>query len=318
MLDNIGDLLRAARHALDLVVQGAISVNPWWLAAGLLLHVVSQVVRTMGWFNIVRAAYPRESRGLRVRDVQAAYFGGGGLNSVVPARGGDIVKLALLHRHLPRSSYSTLLATLVPETLFETVVGIALIVWALARGFIPVPVSGSELPTFDVSFVLRHPILTSIVTGVLVIFVAEGVRRLRKSSSGLLSRLRRGLAILGTPRRYFTGVVSWQAASRVIRLGSLACFMEAFGLPVTVATAVLVMAAQGGGRIIPVAPASAGLRIAMRNDLFEQTQHLRTGHIKLDQRIFKRQQFENVALSQLTFSDCVLAQAARVGNGERY
>src|SRR5439155_16254293 len=69
--------------------------------------------------------------------------------------------------------------------------------------------------------------------------------------------------ILGTPRRYFTGVVSWQAASRVIRLGSLACFMKAFGLLVTVATAVLVMAAQGGGRIIPVAPASAGLRIAM-------------------------------------------------------
>jgi hypothetical protein len=39
--------------------------------------------------------------------------------------------------------------------------------------------------------------------------------------------------------------------------------MAAFSLPVTVTTAVLVMAAQGGGRIIPLAPASAGLRLAM-------------------------------------------------------
>ena len=39
--------------------------------------------------------------------------------------------------------------------------------------------------------------------------------------------------------------------------------MAAFALPVTVATVVLVMAAQGGGRIIPLAPACAGLRLAM-------------------------------------------------------
>ena len=57
--------------------------------------------------------------------------------------------------------------------------------------------------------------------------------------------------------------MSWQALSRLVRLGSLACFMAAFSLPVTVSTVVLVMAAQGGGRIIPLAPASMGLRMAM-------------------------------------------------------
>ena len=53
------------------------------------------------------------------------------------------------------------------------------------------------------------------------------------------------------------------ARGRVLRLASLAAFMAAFALPVTLATVVLVMAAQGGGRIIPLAPASAGLRMAM-------------------------------------------------------
>jgi hypothetical protein len=39
--------------------------------------------------------------------------------------------------------------------------------------------------------------------------------------------------------------------------------MTALALPVTVSTAILVMAAQGAGRIVPLAPVSAGLRIAM-------------------------------------------------------
>ena len=49
----------------------------------------------------------------------------------------------------------------------------------------------------------------------------------------------------------------------MIRLGGLACFMAAVGLPVTANTAVLAMAAQSAGRIIPLAPASAGIRVAM-------------------------------------------------------
>jgi hypothetical protein len=69
-------------------------------------------------------------------------------------------------------------------------------------------------------------------------------------------------------------VASWQALGRLIRLGSLAAFMEAFHLPVTPSTVVLVMAAQGGGRILPLAPASAGLRLAMLSYGFVET----TGH----------------------------------------
>ena len=74
--------------------------------------------------------------------------------------------------------------------------------------------------------------------------------------------MRQGLAIFSSPRQFLLGV-AWQALARVIRLGSLLCFLAAFGLPVTLGAALLVMAAQGGGRIIPIAPVSAGLRIAM-------------------------------------------------------
>jgi hypothetical protein len=231
-------------------------------------------VRTRGWHTILKAAYPDATR-LRARDTMAAYLAGAGLNGVIPARGGDIVKLWLVHRRVDGARYPTLAATFLPETLFETLFGVGLVIWALTRGFLPVPTSSGELPHVDVSLIIEHPFLS---TGGAVL-IAGGCfllyRLLRRRVSDLASRLRQGVAILGQPRHFITGVASWQALGRLIRLGSLALFMEAFHLPVTPATVVLVMAAQGGGRIIPLAPASAGLRLAMLSYGFVEV----TGHV---------------------------------------
>ena len=218
-------------------------------------------MRQKGWYTILRAV--PDSEDLRLRDVQAAYFAGSGVNAVIPARGGDILKVFLLHRKMEKANYSTIAATFLPETLFETFFGICLVIWALSQGFLPVPVSRSELPTLDISFVIAHPIITVIGLTVIGLGIAALVRWIRRSGRPLLARLKAGLAIFSSPREYFLGVVTWQALGRVVRLGSLAAFMAAFALPVTVETAVLVMAAQGGGRIIPIAPVSAGLRLTM-------------------------------------------------------
>jgi hypothetical protein len=262
MLHRIEAAYRAAANAATLLVDNAARVQVTWLVAGLAIHLVAQAIRTRGWFNILRASYP-EARTLRARDTLAAYFAGAGLNSVLPARGGDVMKLYLVHRRIEGSRYSTLAATLLPETVFETVAGTALVVWALAHGFLPVPLSPSELPLLDVSFVVAHPIVSAAGAAVLGALLVFGWRTLRRRGRDQLARLRRGVVILGRPRDFVTGVASWQLLARLIRLGALACFMEAFGLPVTVASVVLVMAAQGGGRIIPLAPASAGLRLVM-------------------------------------------------------
>jgi len=261
MKHRIADLWAQATHAVGLILDHAARVDPLLVVLGTLLYLVAQAVRTRGWHTILRAAYP--DSGLRARDTCLAYLAGAGLNGVIPARGGDVAKLALLHRRIEGARYSTLAATFLPETVFETLFGTALVAWALARGFLPVPTSSGELPSVDVSLMLAHPLLTAIITGGLVVGLVALWRVLRRVGQDFLERFRRGLAIFGSPRRFVTGVASWQALARVIRLGSLAAFMAAFALPVTVTTAVLVMAAQGGGRIIPLAPASAGLRLAM-------------------------------------------------------
>ncbi|HEX7300057.1 MAG TPA: lysylphosphatidylglycerol synthase transmembrane domain-containing protein [Solirubrobacteraceae bacterium] len=256
MPDKLDAVLRAAAHAVGLIADRAAAVDPRSLIAGALLYLVSQAVRTRGWHTILRAAYPREAEDLRARDVMWAYLAGAGVNSVVPARGGDVVKLAMVHRRIKGSRYPTLAATFVPEALFETVIGVGLVVWALANGFLPVPTTDGELPTLDVTLVVRHPVLSALAVAVVAAFGWWLVRRVGR-------QLRQAMAILGTPMRFVTGVASWQLLARLIRLGSLAAFMAAFHLPVTAATVVLVMAAQGGGRILPLAPVSAGLRLAM-------------------------------------------------------
>jgi Lysylphosphatidylglycerol synthase TM region len=255
MLDKLEAVGRTTGHAAELILDRTAAVNPWLLGLGTLLYLVAQTVRPRGWHTILRAAFP-EATDLRPRDVIRAYLAGAGVNSIVPARGGDVVKLALVRRRIPGARYSTLAATFIPETLFETAFGTALVAWGLAMGFIPVPTTSGELPALDVSLVLRHPIASVLVVVVLAVVGRRVVRALRGA-------LRQGMAILSSPRRFAYGVASWQALARLIRLGAFAAFMAAFGLPVTPATVVLVMAAQGGGRILPLAPASAGLRLAM-------------------------------------------------------
>ena len=262
MIERVESAVRSAQHALGLVLEDVARVGPGWLLAGVALHLVHQVVRSRGWFNIIRAAYP-EASALRARDVTFAYLAGTGLNSVVPARGGDLAKLYLIRRRAPDARWSTLAATFVPETLFETAVGVGLVVWAISQGLLPVPVAPSEIPAVDVSLFMRHPMIWTAGAVVILVLWLLLLRILRARTRDLGRRVRRGLVILARPRDFLCGVVTWQLLGRAIRLGSLACFMAAFALPVTVATVVLVMAAQGGGRIVPIAPASAGLRIAM-------------------------------------------------------
>jgi hypothetical protein len=260
--ERLAGALGGARHAAALVLEEVVSVAPGWLVAGLLLHVLHQVIRTRGWFNIIRAAYPH-AIDLRARDVTFAYLAGAGLNSVVPARGADLAKLYLIRKRAPDTRWSTLAATLVPETLFETAVGLALVIWTLCQGFLPVPAVPNEVPVVDVSLVIQHPFVSTGIAAACGLASVTLFRVLRMRTRRLVARLGQGMAILHRPHAFVCGVVIWQALGRIIRLGSLACFMAAFGLPVTLATAVLVMAAQAGGRIVPIAPASASLRVAM-------------------------------------------------------
>ncbi len=147
---------------------GALAAVGWGalgLAVG--LHLLRLAFRVRGWQNILRASYPGER--IPYWRTFGAYVAGVGVNAIVPARGGDVVKLYLVkHRAVPKSSYPTLASSLVVETLFDFVLATALFLWALQAW----PPPGNARPAlaraFDWSFVVEHPRIAAFFGSLLV------------------------------------------------------------------------------------------------------------------------------------------------------
>ena len=74
-------------------------------------------LRSRASYNVLRAAYPDEHFGWR--DIWGAYFAGYGFNSVIPARGGDVVRLFLTKTRYPHATYPAVAATFAVETVFD-------------------------------------------------------------------------------------------------------------------------------------------------------------------------------------------------------
>jgi uncharacterized membrane protein YbhN (UPF0104 family) len=220
------------------------------------LQALRLAVRTVAWRNIIAAAYP--GRRVRWRSVLGAYLGGVGLNAVVPARGGDALKLFLVKHRVSGSTYPTLAATLIVETLFDAVVGIGLLLWAFHLGVLPSLHSLPRLLNVDWRWVLEHPHVLEVALLVLGFLVGAAVVWASRSVRAFWQRVGQGFAILRSPPSYTARVVTWQALSWVLRLGSTYWMLRAFHVPATVHNALLVQIAQSLSTLLPLTPGGAG------------------------------------------------------------
>ena len=243
-------------HAIRVFFDDLAAVGWTALGIALLLHFLRLCARVVGWRAILAAAYP----GTRVplTGVFGSYLAGVGVNSILPARSGDLLKLVLVKRRIPDSSHATLAPTLLVETLFDTAVAGALVAWALTQGVFPSFHALPSLPSIDWHWPIHHP-KTALVVGlvwvtVIALLVVIGVQRVRE----FRQRFRQGFAILRQPRRFLTGVVTWQSASWVFRAGSIYFFLEAFHVPGTLRNTALVLAVQSLSTLFPFSPGGIG------------------------------------------------------------
>lgn len=243
-------------HAIRVFFDDLAAVG--WTALGIavLLHVLRLCARVVAWRAILAAAYP--GKRVPLGGAFGAYVAGVGVNSVIPARGGDLLKLVLVKRRIADSSHATLAPTLLVETLFDTAVAGALVGWALTQGVFPSLHALPKLPTIDWHWPLQHP-KTALFVGlvwatVIALLIVIGVHRVRE----FRQRFRQGFAILGQPRRFLTGVVAWQSASWLFRAGSVYFFLEAFHVPATARNTMLVLAVQSISTLLPFSPGGIG------------------------------------------------------------
>jgi hypothetical protein len=231
-----------------------------WLALGVALHIANQIVRGRGWYSILRGACD-ESDQLRRRDVLCAWVAGAGAGGILSARGGDAVRVLLLGRRLPETRNSVLAGTLVAEAAGDTFVGVAVIVLAVALGAAPAfGLPGAETAALA-GCVLALLLLAGAFARQRGAGMGTGARAMRVR--GIAAGVGRGCAPLAQPRTYAGRVLPWQFGSRFLRAAALACFLAAFHLPAGAAAVLLVMLAQSGGRLLPLAPASAAASVGM-------------------------------------------------------
>jgi len=217
------------------------------LALGVVLHLAGQVLRGVAWHGALAPLHPPGAPPLRRRTAIAGWVAGAGLSGVLSARGGDAVRVALARRALPGVPIAALVGAIVVEGAFETATGIALGAWAAGAG-----IDGGGGPGW-VTFAVIGAVSTAFSLH----------PRLRAWVAARLTEARRGVALLGDPRRYARIVLPWNVASRILRFGSMACFLAAFSLPTTLAAVAFLVTAQGSGRVVPAPGAAAGVSGAL-------------------------------------------------------
>jgi uncharacterized membrane protein YbhN (UPF0104 family) len=238
-----------------------------FLALALALHFVRLGFRAIAWRAILRASYPGER--IRFRSVFGAYMAGVGINSITPARGGDLVKLFLIKRRIPDARYSTLTPTLVAETVFDFVVATCLIAWALAIGVLPTHQVYSRLPSVDWGFFVKHERATAIGLALLIGAAIVGLIVYLEHGGESRARIGRGFAIFRDPPRLLYGVVLPQAISWLLRIASLYYFLEAFGVHASIHNALLALVVDSLATLFPATPGGAGTKQGLIVFLFQ-------------------------------------------------
>jgi uncharacterized membrane protein YbhN (UPF0104 family) len=244
------DVVSALEGALAGMVDSVTGVAAGWLVLGVVLHLANQLVRGRGWYAVIRMACD-DAGPPRKRDAIMAWVAGAGAGGVVSARGGDAVRVLVLAPRMPgKGCRAVLTGTLVAETAGETGLGVIVLVTALAAGL---------GPQFGPSAATGLYALAGILVVTAAVYFGRRIPRVRR----FLSRVGCGCAALRAPGAYTVRVMPWQIGSRVLRMLALGCFLAAFGLPATPAAILLVVLAQGGGRLVPFSPAAVGAGAAI-------------------------------------------------------
>jgi glycosyltransferase 2 family protein len=224
-------------------------------------HLLRMLMRVRAWQNILQAAYPETK--VRYWSTFGAYLAGVGVNAIVPARGGDVVKLYIAKHRIDGSTYPTLASSLVVETLFDFAVATLLFLVAIQLGMLPGLPDLPRLPAFDWTFVVEHPRVAiffwCIALGGVIVLIGWASRHV----TAFKEKLVLGFAILHDWRVYVREVVSWQAGSWVARVFSTFFFLRAFHVDATAETTLAVLVVAGLSTMLPFTPGGAGTQQAI-------------------------------------------------------
>jgi len=193
---------------------------------------------------------------------------GYGFNSVVPARGGDVVRLFLTKSSVPRSSYPAVGSSFFVEQIFDLTMAIPILLFAFTQGAFPKPPDFSKLPAFDLAFFASHPRFALFVLTVLAIVALAAFALLSARVRRFWDRVRQGLTILSDRRRYFREVWLVQLGGWCLRFTAFWFLLSAFNVGGSVKNVLLVLGVNAVAALVPFTPGGAGVQQALLVKVF--------------------------------------------------
>jgi uncharacterized protein (TIRG00374 family) len=266
---SIGDTITSFFNAVGKFFSDIAAVHWGTLLLGLLFFGLNLTLRSRGFFHSLRAAYPAAS--FQWRRIWGAYFAAVGFNNVVPARGGDVIKLFLTRSSIPGSTYPTVAAAFFVESVFDATVGVLVLIFAFSQGVFPKPPDFSKLNAFEISYLAEHFrltlfLITAIAVTGLVVFALLSAR-----VKAFWARVRQGVTILSDRPRYLREVASLQVLAWLCRFAAFWFLLDAFGVGGSVENVLLVFGVNQVAGAVPFTPGGAGVQQALLVKVFAKS-----------------------------------------------
>ena len=260
----------AGRAALALVVMGGAFALFWWrgpsfhaighaftrvewqwVVVAIGFNLVSVVARALAWTTVIRQAMPAPHP--KPLTVFSAFSVGLFANAVLPGRIGELARVAVLVRKLPRRKglWATLVGTVLAHRVFDIVPVIFLVVFVVVTAKVPawaitilLIVVGSGIGLFAFALVsARTPEGTRV----------DGVGAARR----VVAMARQGLGVMRTPLGMAVAI-SFQIAGWVCQLFAVWTAMRAFDIHAPLPAAGVVLLVMNVVTIFPFWPGNVG------------------------------------------------------------
>jgi len=235
-------------HAFD-------AVSWRWVALAVFINLLSIVARSISWRLTIGQAVPEPHPSYM--HVFSAFCVGLLGNAVLPARAGELARVAVLRRHMPeheRGTSATLVGTVFAHRLFDLPAVLLLVVYVLLT---------AKIPSWAVTSLELFGLVALALLAVAMLSARRRDQRLpsiddTRTVARLVDMARQGLAVLRAPLAA-AGAICFQLLGWFLQLLAVWTVMEAFDLDAPLPAAALVLLLMNIAIVFPLWPGNVGL-----------------------------------------------------------
>src|SRR5262245_48309433 len=226
-----------------------------YVVLGCLFQGLQTTLTALGWYGILRYAYPG---GVTYMPVLASYAAGVALNNFLPANIGTFVSLLMYLAVVQGATFPGILAGYVVQKLFYVVVGTLIYVYLFAA------VAGS----FDFQFgnewdaISGHVVLVTVIIAGAIFLVVLLLRIFWNWVKKMWAKAKQGAAILGDLRSYVKLVLLPQVGGYAAKVAVIVVFLAAYDIPVTFGSVMSVLGSNQLANILSFTPGGVGVNQA--------------------------------------------------------